>query len=906
MLKTVELAFLEALLLSVKAPPSILIYLLKRKNIEPNASLLKLATHCQLISQNDGEKIMRNAEQAVAAAGSNAFSFSKGALIGPWEIDDSRGIGLGGSHFIANHESRDQKALLRLIEPGLNDDTERLQRLDDRANSGAEPPHPSILKIDETGEDFGWLYTVTYNTDGWNLSSRLAQGPLLEAEAIPLMRTIVDALKVAHGFQVVHGGLSPLSMLMNQDASIFLSDFGVGSVHLDGPLTGQRPGVRLGTMLYTAPELLWGKASEGIDPRSDIYSLGTVIYDCILRADAQPNPDPNVPWAIDPPTSPAFRTILAQCMNASASARYPSLEYLAADLDRLRTGQPPLRLPPPQPNPSFLAPRAPTAVPQITITKKILDSSESSEESDEEIRRRDEAGNDFLAAIAASAPPPEVPEGYQDELFNQSPVPTVVKPKPKPTKTKDSPKKPSAKHKKTQSGENEKSTAKKSTGRLPKRDKNEKISSRESRKSGRSAAPAKRTGPRATNPKGSASNLSILILFILVGSIGGGAFGARKISEIPPDNQAKRLQIRAQYLIEKPETKQFSKAIEDINLAILTLKNSHTPIKDLTLKISRLRLQRFLTRHQAIKQYRLESPTLLANKGPDKKQKIDEALQRYKNTPAKTLLELDNTLANNGSYSDLAEIGKTLFLQGLPKDAQRALERSFKLKPNLVIKKWLKLASTAANDMAFVPNSSVEGPNNSSITIDAFYIDKHETTRQQYNQFLKDLKAKAKEGKSVNPSEHTPPKWNYSKSNAKLPITNVTFINAQAFLKWARKNIPTTEQFTIATRGPGKEPFPWGQKEPTLFRACLAPYFNDLTPINSFPAGATLTHINDLIGNAAEWCDQPGDDKLARGSSYLNKFTDQATLLSGSTHPVDERKPHIGFRGTIPAKLPQN
>ncbi|MDF1666939.1 MAG: hypothetical protein P1V97_34635, partial [Planctomycetota bacterium] len=310
---------------------------------------------------------------------------------------------MGGSHFLAKHESRDQTALLRLIEPGLTEDKERLQRLDDRANSGAEPPHPSILKIDETGEDFGWLYTVTYTTDGWNLSSRLAQGPLLESEAIPLMRTVAEALRVAHGFQVVHGGLSPLGMLMNQDGNIFLTDFGVGAVHIDGPLTGQRPGTRLGTMLYTAPELLWGASADGIDPRSDIYALGSVIFDCILRPDAQPNPDPKIPWAVDPAASPNFKTVLARCMHSSPAARYPNIEMLIADLDLVITGRPPNPMAPGVPAAPFLAPRATTAVPQVVLSKKVLESGESGDESAEELRQRNAVGEDFLAAIAAGA-----------------------------------------------------------------------------------------------------------------------------------------------------------------------------------------------------------------------------------------------------------------------------------------------------------------------------------------------------------------------------------------------------------------------------------------------------------------------------------------------------------------------
>ena len=90
-------------------------------------------------------------------------------MVGSWELVEPRGIAVSGAVWLARQG--DTLATLRLLPPSLGKDPLRRARFIERANAGLEPPHDSILRIDEADEDFGWLYTVTKDMQGGALAA---------------------------------------------------------------------------------------------------------------------------------------------------------------------------------------------------------------------------------------------------------------------------------------------------------------------------------------------------------------------------------------------------------------------------------------------------------------------------------------------------------------------------------------------------------------------------------------------------------------------------------------------------------------------------------------------------------------------------------------------------------------
>ncbi len=364
-----EQAFAENLILmGVVSGPRLLYPLLVRER-EPSRPLWEVVAALQLAPAQGIDEARAIAQATVEAMGPQAFSFSEGALVGPWELVARRGRGLGGEVWLGRRTDG-LEATVRVVPPGSGHDPERTVRFIERSNAGLDPPHPSVFKIDEADEDFGWLYTATIGLDCAPAEGLRAQGPLAEPTALALAQGAAASLQVVHGLGVVHGGLSPLALLVREQRT-YVSDFGVGSAVLDGPTHGCSPGGRLGMLLYTAPQVTAGDAASGLDSRDDLYALGAVLYHMVAGvgpADARAAPD--APWTVEPAVSDGLRAVLGRLLAPHRDARYPTAAALVADLARVAAGGLPGPLPPPGGH--VTGRRHPTAAPQSVLRPEVL------------------------------------------------------------------------------------------------------------------------------------------------------------------------------------------------------------------------------------------------------------------------------------------------------------------------------------------------------------------------------------------------------------------------------------------------------------------------------------------------------------------------------------------------------
>jgi hypothetical protein len=209
--------------------------------------------------------------------------------------------------------------------------------------------HPSIVAVHDAGEEGGTLFIAMRYIDGTNLSAVLANGPMSADNAGSLIAQIGGALDVAHAAGLVHRDVKPANILLSHHLDhAYLVDFGLTKrIGSDSGLT--RAGEFLGTLYYASPEQIEGQAVDG---RTDQYSLGCVLYECLT---GQPpftgelnaiitahltKPVPSV-TATNPSVPPAVDEVIARATAKKPSDRYPTCGELAAAATRAlgRAGQ---------------------------------------------------------------------------------------------------------------------------------------------------------------------------------------------------------------------------------------------------------------------------------------------------------------------------------------------------------------------------------------------------------------------------------------------------------------------------------------------------------------------------------------------------------------------------------------
>lgn len=266
-----------------------------------------------------------------------------GARLAHFRIE--RPLGRGGQgevHLATDLQLRRPVALKVLHGAG---DRARLRFLRE-ALAAARLEHPGICAVYESGDDDGYVWLAMRYVEGPSLRERLdSQGRLPAAEALPVVAAVADALDAAHRRGLVHRDVKPSNVILGPDGPVLLD---LGLVHDDsGELaTISLPGDMCGTPAYIAPERLSGEGRT--DGRADVFALGVVLWECLAGENpfAAPTRD-GVCHAVlhrepDPPRgwSRELRAVLAAALARDPDGRYATAGALAADLRRLRAGQP--------------------------------------------------------------------------------------------------------------------------------------------------------------------------------------------------------------------------------------------------------------------------------------------------------------------------------------------------------------------------------------------------------------------------------------------------------------------------------------------------------------------------------------------------------------------------------------
>ncbi|MCA9794364.1 MAG: serine/threonine protein kinase [Candidatus Eremiobacteraeota bacterium] len=151
---------------------------------------------------------------------------------------------------------------------------------------GHELDHPNIVKVISGAEEEGMFYLALEHVDGTPLSERMAEGPVDRAQALKWLTELLRGLEHAHRHNVIHRNLNPQAILIDDEGTLRLTDFGLGKTKGDVSIT--KKGVSLGTPAYLAPELIT-RGTSAADARADQYSAGVVAYELLSGRLPYPN-----------------------------------------------------------------------------------------------------------------------------------------------------------------------------------------------------------------------------------------------------------------------------------------------------------------------------------------------------------------------------------------------------------------------------------------------------------------------------------------------------------------------------------------------------------------------------------------------------------------------------------------
>jgi beta-lactam-binding protein with PASTA domain/predicted Ser/Thr protein kinase len=236
---------------------------------------------------------------------------------------------------------------IKVLLPQFARDAGFVARFRREAQAAARLNQPNIVGVYDTGSDGDRQYIVMEFVEGRTLAEFLAGGRrLTPMQAVDMTQKIASALGSAHAQGIVHRDIKPGNVMVTRDGLVKVMDFGIARMQTD--ITAPQTSSVIGTPTYLSPEQAQGQA---VDARSDLYSLGCVLYELLAGrppftgdtpvaiAYKQVNEAPVPPSAHNPDVPPRLDAVVMKCLAKNPANRYQTAEEFSADLERVKQGQ---------------------------------------------------------------------------------------------------------------------------------------------------------------------------------------------------------------------------------------------------------------------------------------------------------------------------------------------------------------------------------------------------------------------------------------------------------------------------------------------------------------------------------------------------------------------------------------
>ena len=286
------------------------------------------------------------------------MSFPARKRIGRYEICSQLGAGGMGEVYLANDTKLDRKVALKILPPDVSDKTgDRVRRFIQEAKSASALNHPNILTIYEIDEIDSEQFIATEFIDGDTLRARIRRGALSAGEALDVGIQVASALSATHAVGIIHRDIKPDNIMLRHDGIVKVLDFGLAKLsreHQPFETDSMAPtqnfintavGMVLGTAHYMSPEQARGLE---LDARTDIWSLGCVLYEMIsgrqpfhgpttidiMSGVLNNEPESLLPYLPDGPHE--LDRVIARTLRKDREERYQTIKDLLIDLKDLK------------------------------------------------------------------------------------------------------------------------------------------------------------------------------------------------------------------------------------------------------------------------------------------------------------------------------------------------------------------------------------------------------------------------------------------------------------------------------------------------------------------------------------------------------------------------------------------
>src|SRR5919205_1622809 len=294
-------------------------------------------------------------EVAASLLVSDRAELRAGQTIGSYEVISFISRGGMGEVYLAEDKRLGRKVALKLLPASFTTNDDRLRRFEQEARAASALNHPNIITIYEIRQAADSHVIATEFVEGETLRQRLVREPLTLSETLNVAIQIADALVAAHKAGIIHRDIKPENIMLRPDGYVKILDFGLAklSEHASPAVAAEAPtiqvrtgsGIVIGTAGYMSPEQARGL---NVDHRSDIFSLGAVIYEMLARRKPFEGDTPSDTLAAILKTEPPplarvapgvpreLARIVTKCLKKDREERYQVVKDLWLDLKALK------------------------------------------------------------------------------------------------------------------------------------------------------------------------------------------------------------------------------------------------------------------------------------------------------------------------------------------------------------------------------------------------------------------------------------------------------------------------------------------------------------------------------------------------------------------------------------------